>query len=179
MSKVINREQCPACAKHGRDNSQDNLSVYDDGHKYCFACEYYEHGNKGEPVVTTQRKNNLDFLSGTVQSIPSRKINEKTARLYGYLTHIKDGKRVELCNYYRDGKVVAQKLRGANKSFQWRGDASKPQLFGQQLWKNKGGKKGNNMLYLSGVQTKKVMTEGMITRVVSEVEKKVSEIENN
>ena len=35
------------------------------------------------------------------------------------------------------------------------------------------------MLYLSGVQTKKVMTEDMITRVVSEVEKKVSEIENN
>ena len=42
-----------------------------------------------------------------------------------------------------------------------------------------GGKKGNNMLYLSGVQTKKVMTKDMITRVVSEVEKKVSEIENN
>ncbi len=42
-----------------------------------------------------------------------------------------------------------------------------------------GGQKGNNMLYLSGVQTKKVMTEDMITRVVSEVEKKVSEIENN
>ena len=42
-----------------------------------------------------------------------------------------------------------------------------------------GGKKGNNMLYLSGVQTKKVMTEDMITRVVSEVEKKASEIENN
>ena len=42
-----------------------------------------------------------------------------------------------------------------------------------------GGKKGNNMLYLSGVQTKKVVTEDMITRVVSEVEKKVSEIENN
>ena len=42
-----------------------------------------------------------------------------------------------------------------------------------------GGQKGNNMLYLSGVQTKKVMTKDMITRVVSEVEKKASEIENN
>lgn len=142
MSKVINREQCPACAKHGRDNSQDNLSIYDDGHKYCFACEYYEHGNKKEePMIATKTGKNLEFLSGTVQSITSRKINDKTARLYGYLTHTKDGKRVEVCNYYRDGKVVAQKLRGANKSFQWRGDASKPQLFGQQLWKNKGGKK--------------------------------------
>ena len=42
-----------------------------------------------------------------------------------------------------------------------------------------GGQKGNNMLYLSGVQTTKVMTEDMITRVVSEVEKKALEIENN
>ena len=42
-----------------------------------------------------------------------------------------------------------------------------------------GGRNGNNMLYLSGVQTEKVLTEDMITRVVSEVEKKVSELENN
>ena len=42
-----------------------------------------------------------------------------------------------------------------------------------------GGKKGNNMLYLSGIQTEKVLTKDMIARVVSEVEKKASEIENN
>ena len=40
-----------------------------------------------------------------------------------------------------------------------------------------GGKKGNNMLYLSGVQTEKILTEDMITRVVKEVEKKASELE--
>ena len=42
-----------------------------------------------------------------------------------------------------------------------------------------GGKKGNNMLYLSGIQTEKVLTRDMIARVVEEVEKKVSELENN
>ena len=42
-----------------------------------------------------------------------------------------------------------------------------------------GGQKGNNMLYLSGVQKEKVLTDDMIGRVVSEVEKKVSELENN
>ena len=42
-----------------------------------------------------------------------------------------------------------------------------------------GGKKGNNMLYLSGVQSEKVLTDDIITRVVSEVEKKASELENN
>ena len=39
-----------------------------------------------------------------------------------------------------------------------------------------GGGKGNNMLYLSGVQSKKVLTKDIIEKVVSEVEKKVSEI---
>jgi (E)-4-hydroxy-3-methylbut-2-enyl-diphosphate synthase len=41
-----------------------------------------------------------------------------------------------------------------------------------------GGQKGSNMLYLSGVQSEKVMTEEMITRVIYEVEKKASELEN-
>ena len=42
-----------------------------------------------------------------------------------------------------------------------------------------GGRKGNNMLYLSGIQTEKVLTEDMIARVVNEVEKKVFELEND
>ena len=40
-----------------------------------------------------------------------------------------------------------------------------------------GGKNGNNMLYLSGIQKEKVMTEDMISRVVKEVEKKISKLE--
>ena len=40
-----------------------------------------------------------------------------------------------------------------------------------------GGGKGNNMLYLSGVQSEKVLTDEIINKVVLEVEKKASEIE--
>ena len=40
-----------------------------------------------------------------------------------------------------------------------------------------GGKKGNNMLYLSGVQTEKVLTDDIINRVVSGVEKKDIDLE--
>jgi len=40
-----------------------------------------------------------------------------------------------------------------------------------------GGGKGNNMLYLSGVQSKKVLTDEIIDKVVVEVEKKASELE--
>ena len=41
-----------------------------------------------------------------------------------------------------------------------------------------GGGKGNNMLYLSGLQTEKILTENIISKVVSLVEKKASEIKN-
>ncbi len=41
-----------------------------------------------------------------------------------------------------------------------------------------GGKKGNNMLYLSGVQSEKVVTNNMIEKIVNEVEKKALELEN-
>jgi len=41
-----------------------------------------------------------------------------------------------------------------------------------------GGGKGSNMLYLSGVQTEKVLTEEIISKVVSLVEKKAFEIKN-
>ena len=40
-----------------------------------------------------------------------------------------------------------------------------------------GGGKGNNMLYLSGVQSEKVLTGEIISKVVSEVEKKAAELE--
>ena len=42
-----------------------------------------------------------------------------------------------------------------------------------------GGRKGSNMLYLSGIQTEKVLTKDMIKKVLDEVEKKVLEQENN
>jgi len=42
-----------------------------------------------------------------------------------------------------------------------------------------GGGKGSNMLYLSGIQKEKILTDDIIIKVVREVEKKASEIENN
>ena len=42
-----------------------------------------------------------------------------------------------------------------------------------------GGVKGNSMLYLSGIQNEKVLTDDIIEKVVEEVEKKAAEIENN
>ncbi len=41
-----------------------------------------------------------------------------------------------------------------------------------------GGGKGNNMLYLSGIQKEKILTNNIINKVVEEVEKKALELEN-
>ena len=40
-----------------------------------------------------------------------------------------------------------------------------------------GGGKGNNMLYLSGIQSEKVISEDIVSKVVKEVEKKAAEID--
>ena len=42
-----------------------------------------------------------------------------------------------------------------------------------------GGGKGNNMLYIKGLQTEKVINNNIISRVVELVEKKAEEIEKN
>ena len=42
-----------------------------------------------------------------------------------------------------------------------------------------GGGKGNNMLYLSGIQSQKVLTDDIISEVVAQVEKKVAELDTN
>jgi hypothetical protein len=38
MSFVIRKEQCPRCARAGRDRKGDNLAVYDDESCHCFSC---------------------------------------------------------------------------------------------------------------------------------------------
>ena len=40
-----------------------------------------------------------------------------------------------------------------------------------------GGGKGNNMLYLSGIQSEKVLTDDIISEVVNQVEKKAAELD--
>lgn len=46
VSNCISHERCPSCARRGRDRSQNNLGVYDDGHKYCYSCGYYSPSNR-------------------------------------------------------------------------------------------------------------------------------------
>lgn len=67
-SKVIEKTQCPKCAANGGDNSGDNLAVYDDGHKYCFACKYTE-GTEG-----SKRKRGVQYppYALSLDSLPGK-----------------------------------------------------------------------------------------------------------
>ena len=44
-SKFIGHEPCPECG------SKNNLARYDDGHGYCFGCEYWEAGDDMEQRI--------------------------------------------------------------------------------------------------------------------------------
>ncbi len=138
-SVVVGREACPKCRANGNDNSGDNLARYSNGGAYCFACEYYE---KGDGTVSEQPAKKAEFkvYRGQIKSLDHRRIDTKPARVYGYQTaNIKD-KDIEIANYFKDGQLVAQHMRGPDKTFHWVGSPRGCELFGQHLWGN-GGKK--------------------------------------
>ena len=45
MSHFIKHERCPKCSAMGQDRSGNNLAVYSDSHKHCFACGFYVRGD--------------------------------------------------------------------------------------------------------------------------------------
>jgi len=45
VSHFIKHERCPKCSRMGNDRSGNNLAVYSDSHKHCFACGYYVRGD--------------------------------------------------------------------------------------------------------------------------------------
>jgi twinkle protein len=49
-----------------------------------------------------------------------------------------NGEIVEVSNYYKDGEIVAQHVRGHGKTFKWKGDTADLPMFGQWLWSGKG-----------------------------------------
>lgn len=151
MSVCTHHEPCPACRERGRDIKGDNLAVYDDGHKYCFACEYWEGSKEGYKPMEEIEPVNDDWkpYNGSCKPLSHRGIGEDIVRKFEYQQTNINGKDIEIANFYKDGELVAQKLRGPDKQFKWVGRASKAPLWGQWLWKSQGG-------------TRLVITEGEV-----------------
>ncbi len=136
---VVGREACPKCRNNGKDNSGDNLARYSDGGAYCFACQYFEKGDGSAQAVDSSPAS-FKVYRGAIRHLEDRKIDTKPCRVYGYQTAEINGKEVQIANYFKDGALVAQHMRGPDKKFHWVGKPRNCELFGQHLW-GSGGKK--------------------------------------
>ncbi len=130
-SEFLYHTSCDNC------NSSDANSVYDDGHAYCFSCGTTTRGH----ALTTNEfvPTNSDFVQGEITQLTTRGLDRLTCQKFNYQTGKHNGKPVQIANYYnKDRQLVAQKLRHADKTFQWIGEAKDSGLFGQHLWRDKG-----------------------------------------
>lgn len=122
---------CPDCG------SSDALSEYSDGHSHCFSCGTHKNGADFTKVHAQQP----DFkpIYGEHKALKKRGLTEETCKRWGYSVGKNFNEPVQVANYYRNGKLIGQKIRTKDKDFKWRG-ANKPGLYGQHLW-NKGSSK--------------------------------------
>jgi len=62
MSKCIDYEPCPKCQELGKDTRGDNLGVFDNGHKHCFACGYHFYPKYYLPTPVTHGNEDKKLL---------------------------------------------------------------------------------------------------------------------
>jgi twinkle protein len=132
---------CPDCGSH------DALSMYSDGHTYCFSCQtntpQKTKEKRNTTVVTPEKKaqskgNNLMDLSDfRMDTLSVRHLNKATCIKYGYYQG-KDtkGRPCQVACYYDDQRnCIGQKVRYPNKNFRVYGNISH-RFFGQHLFAN-------------------------------------------
>jgi twinkle protein len=118
------RLPCPKCP------SSDAYHVYDDGHGYCFSCQYFQPAEG-------------DFLEEdlyTYEYLPHRGLTKKTLEFYDIRTKIdKNGKPIADGFTYPSNQIKVRTLD--RKEFYWEkssGEEVKPGLFGRDKF-NTGG----------------------------------------
>ena len=132
-STFLRHEPCPKCG------SKDNLGRYDDGHAYCFGCEYYEPGEDMQLMEETQEVTRGDFIRFEIAPLGKRSIDEETCQKWKYGIGQYQGNPVQVANYYTpSGELVAQKLRFSDKTFRILGSSDQMGLYGSHLWQDGG-----------------------------------------
>lgn len=124
-SDFIRHVPCEKCG------SSDANSLYSDGHTFCFSCNTHQHSQE-DIVMTSTVTKDVNLITGERLPLAKRKINEATVNHFNYQVGIANGSPVHIANYYnKDGVVTAQKIRYADKTFQWIGSSKEVGLFGQ------------------------------------------------
>ncbi|WP_173489372.1 DnaB-like helicase C-terminal domain-containing protein, partial [Marinobacterium sp. xm-d-509] len=134
-----------ACAECG---SSDANAVYSDGHTYCYSCETYgkAEGASSSPQSSSVSDRAVSGLLpiGEFRALGKRQITEETCKKLSYTVSTDaQGRIVQIANYKRDGKVIAQKLRYPDKAFKFLQDKEAckdkgPGLFGEHAFKEGG-----------------------------------------
>lgn len=134
------------CAKCG---SSDGRAINDRGWGRCFVCgSNFPPQSDGEGTVDDQvpqedRPKRKGLLTGedvSFQAFPKRGLSEEACRFFGYSAgwarhpKTKEEEGCHVAPYYRDGVVVAQKLRFGDKAFTILGEAKDLPLFGMNKW---------------------------------------------
>lgn len=131
-SEFLHHEPCP----NEKCGSSDGFSRYSDGHGYCFVCEHYEHGSDSPKRETLTDSKGKNFVFGEVKPLAKRLINQQTTQHFNYQVGEKNGKRVQIANYYKGNELIGQKLRFPDKEFAVIGKLDV--LYGEHLWRDGG-----------------------------------------
>ena len=123
-SEFQRHEPCPSCG------SSDALARYTDGHGYCFSCGAYEHAD-GTQYTTAYSV----MIQGEPVRLSKRGLSEEICRKYRI--H-KDGDLLRFHYYDSSGQICGAKVKTKDKTFRWEGKNVDHQLFGQNLFPDKG-----------------------------------------
>lgn len=137
-SVFIRHVPCEACG------SRDNNALYSDGHTFCFGCGKNDSSAAGPRSEGSRHVVSRKAVEGLIPNVEilalsKRKLTEKTCQHFGYGIGEYNGSSCQVAPYYNaDGQLVAQKIRRADKTFAWLGDADEALPFGSQCWPKTG-----------------------------------------
>ena len=124
-SEFVRHEPCPKCG------SSDALSLYSDGHTYCFVCHDRTGGTN---VVFHNNMSKSVYLTGSAERLQKRNISEKTNKFYQIYV---DGNELRFPYYDESGILQGIKTKTKKKDFRYEG-VSTNTLFGQHRFPSTG-----------------------------------------
>ena len=143
-SKFIKHKlPCPKCG------GSDPVSLNEDGSAHCFSCNThfsnYANEKEGKIVEIDNKPKNtfLDSYTGTFGDLTDRNISENTAKKFGVrrVNNYDGSIKEHIYPYFNGNEVVGTKTRYvSNKGFISSGTYEGTGLFGEQLFRNTGGK---------------------------------------
>lgn len=146
---MVKREPCPSCRAKGNDKSGNNLNVFDNGSKHCYACNYHVKPDGSHEYVAVLPPHRPMPETG----IQSRHIEQKVCNKYGVVNATLDAteltedghvfKRSSKVIYpyhnIENGKLIGFKQidysvpKGEYGRFLWFGDSSQCTVFGANI----------------------------------------------